>query len=90
MFCEDESLIYRLVLRNSIKMTRSVFSVDGPVGDVIFVPNDTVSAQKRTNDMCAAIKGAHKISKKTKQGTKGNTSELLRRRSYAGVTEARA
>ena len=59
-------------------------------GDVIFTPNDTISAQNRTNASWAAIRGAHKISKKTNQGTKGNTSGLLHRRSYADVAAASA
>ena len=60
------------------------------VGDGIFTPNDTISAQKRTNSLWAAIRGAHKISKKTNQGTKGNTSGLIHRRSYADVAAAPA
>ena len=58
------------------------------VGDVIITPNDTISAQKRTNASWAAIRGAHKISKKTNQGTKGNTSGIFHRRSYADVATA--
>ena len=58
------------------------------LGDVIFAPNDTISAQKRTNASWAAIRGAYKISKKTKQGTKGNMSGLIHRRSYADVMAA--
>ena len=60
------------------------------VGDAIFVPNDTISVQKRTNAMWAAIRGAHRISKKNKQGTKGNTSGLFHQRSYAKVAAAPA
>ena len=59
------------------------------VGDVIFTPNDTISVQKRTNVMWAAIRGAHKIPKKKKQD-KGNTRGLLHRRSYAEVAAAPA
>ena len=55
------------------------------VGDVIITPIDMISAQKRTNASWAAIRGAHKISKKTNQGTKGNTSGLIHRRLYADV-----
>ena len=55
------------------------------VDDVIFTPNDTISVQKRTNVMWAAIRGAHKILKKKKQSTNGNTSGLFHRRSYAKV-----
>ena len=55
------------------------------VGDVIITPIDTISAQKRTNASWAAIRGAHKISKKTDLSTKGNTSGLIHRRSYADV-----
>ena len=64
--------------------------VDDGVGDVIFTPNDTISAQKRTNVSWAATRGAHKISKKTNQCTKGNTSGLIHRRSYADVAAAPA
>ena len=60
------------------------------VGDVICTPNDTISAQKHTNASWAVIRGAHKISKKTNQGTKGNTSRLIHRRLYADVASARA
>ena len=63
---------------------------DAPVGDVIFAPNGTISAQKRTDASWAAIRSAHRISKKTKQGTKGNTSGLIHRRLYANVAAARA
>ena len=35
------------------------------VGDIIITPIDTISAEKRTNASWAAIRGAHKISKKT-------------------------
>ena len=45
------------------------------VGDVIITPNDTISAQKRTNASWAAIRGSHKISKKANQGIKGSTSD---------------
>ena len=34
------------------------------VYDMIFTPNDTISVQKRTNVMWAAIRGAHRIPKK--------------------------
>ena len=60
------------------------------VGDVIFAPNDMISVQKRTTIMWATIRGAHKIPKKKKQGTKGNTSWLIHRRSYADVVAAPA
>ena len=36
------------------------------VGDVIFATNDTISVQKRTNAMWAAIRGALNIPKKNK------------------------
>ena len=51
----------------------------------MFAPNDTVSVQKRTTAMWAASRGTNKISKKNKQGTKGNKSWLFHRRSYAEV-----
>ena len=60
------------------------------VGDVVFVPNDTISVQKRTNIMWAAIRGAHRIPKNKKQSTKGNTSGLFHRRLYAKVAAAPA
>ena len=60
------------------------------VGDVIRTPIGMISAQKRTNALLAAIRGAHYISKKTKQGTKGNTSGRIHRRSYANVAAAPA
>ena len=60
------------------------------VGVVIFAPNDMISVQKRTTIMWATIRGAHKISKKTKQGTEGNTSGLLHRRLYADIAAAPA
>ena len=60
------------------------------VGDVIFTPNDTISAQKCTNASWAIIRGAHNISKKTNKGTKGNRSGLIHRRSYADVAAAPA
>ena len=59
-------------------------------GAVILTPSDTISAQKRTTTAWVAIRGAHKISKKTKKSTKGNTNELIHRRSYADVTAAPA
>ena len=62
----------------------------GVVGDVMITTNDTISAHKRNNASWAAIKGAHKISKKNNQGTKGNTSGLVHWRSYAGVAAAPA
>ena len=34
------------------------------VSDVIFAPNDTISVQKPSNIMSAAISGAHKIPRK--------------------------
>ena len=58
------------------------------VGDVIVKANDTISAQQGTNASWAAIRGAHKISKKSKQGTKGNTNGLIHRRLYADVAAA--
>ena len=60
------------------------------VPGVIFAPNDTISAQKCTNSLWASIRGAQKISKKTKQGAKGNTSGIIHRRSYADVAAAPA
>ena len=57
------------------------------VGDVIMIPNDTISAQKRTNASWAAIRGTHNI-KENNQSTKGNTSGLIHRRSYANVSAA--
>ena len=60
------------------------------VGDVIFAPNDKISAQKRTTVMWAVLRGAHTIPKKKKQGTKGNTSGLFHRRSYTNVATAPA
>ena len=44
----------------------------------------------KTTIMWAAIKGAHKIPKKKKQGTKGNTSGIFHRRLYAEVAAAPA
>ena len=61
-----------------------------PVGDVIITPIDKISAQKCTNASWTAIRGAHKISKKTNQSTKGNTSGLIHRRLYADVAAAPA
>ena len=60
------------------------------VGDVIFTPNETISVQKHTNATLAAIRGAHKIPKKTKQDTKGHTRGLFHRRLYAKVAAAPA
>ena len=60
------------------------------VGDVIITPNDMISAQKRTTTSWAVIRGTHKISKKNNQGTKGNTSGLIHRRSYVDVAAAPA
>ena len=60
------------------------------VGDVILAPNDTISVQKGTNPTRTAIWGVYNISKKTKQGTKGNTRGLFHRRSYADVVAAPA
>jgi len=60
------------------------------VGDVIITSNDMISTQKRTNASWAALRGAHKISKKTDQGTKEYTSGLIHRRSYADVPAAPA
>ena len=60
------------------------------VGDVIITPNDMISAQKRTTTSWAVIRGTHKISKKTMQGTKRNMSGLLHRRLYANVAVAPA
>ena len=59
-------------------------------GAVILTPSDTISAQKRTTTAWVAIRGAHKISKKTNQGTKLNTSGLIHRRLYADVAAAPA
>ena len=67
--------------------TKSDEAGEPTVGDVIITPIDTISAQKRTNASWAAIRGAHKISKKTNQSTKGNTSGLIHRRSHADVAE---
>ena len=61
-----------------------------PVGDVIITPIDTISAHKCTTVLWTAIRGAHKISKKTNQSTKGSTSGLIHRRSYADVAAAPA
>ena len=58
------------------------------VGDMIISPIDTISAEKRTNASWAAIRGAHKISKKNNQSTRGNTSGLIYLRSYADVAAA--
>ena len=69
--------------------TLTNISIDS-VGDVIFAPNDMISVQRRTNATWAIIRGAHKISKKTKQGTKANTSGLFHQRSYAEVAAAPA
>ena len=55
------------------------------VGDVICAPNDIISVEKRTNGMWPAIRRAQKIPRKKEQCTKGSTSELFRRRSYAEV-----
>jgi hypothetical protein len=55
------------------------------VGDMIIAPIDAISVEKRTNASWATFRGAHKISKKTNQSTKGNTSGLIHRRSYADV-----
>ena len=60
------------------------------VGDVIITPIDTISAQKRTTASWAAIRGAHIISKKTIQGTKGNTSGLIYRLAYVDTVAAAA
>ena len=60
------------------------------VGDVIIIPNDAILAQKRTKALWATIRSAHKTSKKTNQGIKGNVSGLLHRRSYADVAAAPA
>ena len=56
-----------------------------PVGDVILAPNDTRSVEKRLNAMWAAVRGAHKIPRKKKQGTKKGTSGQSHRRTYAEV-----
>ena len=66
------------------------YNVFGYVGDVIFAPNDIISVEKRTTVMWAAIRGAHKIPKKKKQGTKGNISGIFHRRLYAEVAAAPA
>ena len=52
---------------------------------MIIIPNDTISAQKHNNASWAAIGGENKISKKANQGTKGNASGLIHRRSYADI-----
>ena len=46
-----------------IKGRRSAGQLEAAVGDVIFAPNDTISVQKRTYAMWAAIRGAHKKNK---------------------------
>ena len=58
------------------------------VGDVIFAPNDTISVETRTDIMWAKIRGAHKIPRKKKQGTKESIGELFHRRSYSEVAAA--
>ena len=60
------------------------------VGDMIITPIDAIAVEKRTNASWAACRGAHKISKKTSQSTKGNTSGLIHRHSYADVAAAPA
>ena len=60
------------------------------VGDMIIAPIDVISVEKQTNASWAAFGGAHKISKKNNQSTKGNTSGLIHRRSYADVAAAPA
>ena len=62
----------------------------GNVDDVIITPNDTIPAKKCNNASWAAIRGAHNISRKTTQVTKGNTSGLIHWRLYADVVAAPA
>ena len=57
---------------------------------MIITPIDAISAEKRTNASWAALRGAHKISKKKNQSDKGNTSGLIHWRSYADVAAAPA
>ena len=78
-----------MIAQNSIT-TFDEFCFQQRVGDMIITPIDTISAEKRTNASLATIRGAHKISKKTNQGTKENKSGLIHRRSYADVAAAPA
>ena len=64
---------------------QDIASKQQDIASAIIAPVDAISVKKRNNASWAAFRGAHKISRKTNQSTKGNTSGLIHRRSYADV-----